>query len=64
MDENNEFVYDHNDFDNIPHTSRVWTPIDHDNLQYLKEKQEKLNQMKDFIQSNIETIHEISESNK
>lgn len=59
-----EFVYNENDFDNIPHTSRIWTPIDNDNTQYLKEKQEKLNQIKNFVSNNIQEIHEISEKNK
>ena len=62
--ENQEFAYDQNEFDNIPHTSRIWTPIDHDNTQYVKEKLEKENQIKNFLSNNIQTIQEISEKNK
>jgi hypothetical protein len=62
--ENQEFTYDQNEFDNIPHTSRIWTPIDHENTQYMKDKLEKENQVKNFLTTNIKTIHEISEKNK
>ena len=62
--EKNIYNYDHNDFENIPHTSRVWTPIDHENTQYLKEKLEKESNSRNYIAANIDTIHEISERNK
>jgi hypothetical protein len=62
--EKNIYNYDHNDFENIPHTSRVWTPIDNENTQYIKEKLEKESNSTNFIVTNIDNIHEISEKNK
>ena len=49
---------------NIPHTSRIWTPLDNDNNHYLQEKFEKQSQMRNFVASNIESVHEKSERNK
>ena len=49
---------------NIPHTSRIWTPIDHDNDKYLKEKIEKRNNVKNFMVHNIDSLQEMSEQTK
>ena len=59
-----KFVYEYTDKYAIPHTSKAWTPIDNNNEKYLQEKSEKLNQPKNFVESNIEKVHEISNENK
>ncbi len=49
---------------NIPHTSRIWTPIDNENDKFLRSKLEKQNHIQNFISNNIESVHESSELNK
>ncbi|CAF0826449.1 unnamed protein product [Brachionus calyciflorus] len=58
-----------NDFDtanitNIPHTSRIWTPIDNTNDQFMAQKKDKQVQMKNYLLENVKQIPEISEKNK
>ena len=46
----------------IPHTSKVWTPIDNYNEQFIRHQDNA--SLKDFIKLNIETIHDRSDFNK
>ena len=50
----------------VPHTSRVWTPIDHFNEQYLQEKRhrELTRHAIDHPQINKESLKELIEKNK
>ena len=49
----------------IPHTSRFWTPIDHQNDQYLEIKREKQSEKApDFLKQNVKLVTEIAEKNK
>ena len=47
---------------NIPHTSRIWTPIDNQNDQFLLHKKDA--QSKNYIAHNVETLKELHEKNK
>lgn len=46
----------------IPHTSKVWTPIDNYNSSFMQMKQEVVE--KNFIKQNREVIHDKSEQNR
>ena len=46
----------------IPHTSKVWTPIDNYNENFMRQQDNFSS--KDFLKLNIETIHDKSEFNK
>ncbi len=48
----------------IPHTSRIWTPIDNENEQYMRDKLEKQSLNKSFLLNNIQNIQEASDYNK
>jgi hypothetical protein len=47
----------------IPHTSKVWTPIDNYNETFLQSKQDN-NTGRDFLKRNIESIRDQSELNR
>ncbi len=49
---------------NIPHTSRIWTPLDNDNDSYVRNKIGKQSNIKNYLNSNVMDIHESSELNK
>lgn len=59
-----------NDFDNvnitnIPHTSRIWTPIDNANDNFMIQKKERETQNnRNYLIENIQQIPEISERNR
>ena len=48
---------------NIPHTSRIWTPIDNFNDQFLAKKKEKEAQVKNYVAHNIDSLQELHEKN-
>lgn len=60
----NEKLY--NSLDNvntvIPHTSRIWTPIDNDNDKYFSLKKDR--EKKNFLNENKQKIGKISEKNQ
>lgn len=62
INDNEEYGYEK--VKTIPHTSRVWTPLDNSNAQYMQNKLERESYVKNFIQNNMENIQEASEHNK
>ena len=62
INDNEEYGYER--INTIPHTSRIWTPIDNDNDKFIREKQERLNNPSNFLLNNIQNIQEASEHNK
>ena len=57
------YGYENTEQANIPHTSRIWTPIDNFNEDFLNKKKEKEVQPKNFLVHNIETLQELHEKN-
>jgi hypothetical protein len=55
------YGYGNTEVANIPHTSRIWTPIDNFNEQFLMSKKEV--HVKNFISHNIETLQELHDKN-
>jgi len=55
------YGYGNTEAANIPHTSRIWTPIDNFNEQFLMSKKEV--QAKNYISHNIESLQELHEKN-
>jgi len=62
INENEDYGYEN--VSKIPHTSRIWTPIDNDNEQYLRDKLERQGLNRNFLLSNIQNIQEASDYNK
>jgi hypothetical protein len=58
---NGEFSYGHSEH-KIPHTSRLWTPIDNFNEQFLMKKRD--HDVKDFVSENLKYVKELEEKNK
>ncbi len=58
---NGEFSYGQSEH-KIPHTSRLWTPIDNFNEQFLMQKRDQ--DVKDFISENLKYVKELEEKNK
>lgn len=57
-----EFGYGQNA--NIPHTSRIWTPIDNYNDNFMTQKSGKDTVVKNHISNNKKIVHETSEQNR
>lgn len=62
--DNYNLISDNETVVNVPHASRVWTPIDNHNERYLIEKKVRESCKKDFMTQNLEEIHEESEKSK
>jgi hypothetical protein len=60
---NEDYSYAHSD-QKIPHTSRLWTPIDNFNDQFMQQKREQESNVKDFINENSKMIKELADKNR
>lgn len=60
----NDLFEDATTYSKIPHTSRIWTPLDNLNINFITLKKEKETANKDFILENVKLIPKISQENK